>query len=565
MVRSISPFWLAVLAGFYALSWLIPNHFPPWTAFHANALAAGIGLLLAFMVIWRGKKNIAISKYGVFVAFLIIIALGQYFFGLIDSRGTVWLVISYLAALLLAIVVGDMWERIDPKACANFIFLSVFIGAFGSLILQLQQWLDVNYMPGWLLYASDRYSANLAQPNQLGSLTAMGIVACAWFHQQKKISSHLAIFLTILFAFSLVLSNSRTSWVNAFIILCLLVHFRHIDGVRSLLKACGLLLPIYIALVFIFPHINAFLYGDTDVAGVRELSDPSRLTIWRNFIEGIALKPWLGYGWGQISYVQFTQGLKPIYLGIPFNNSHNLIIDILIWNGIILGGAILILLARAGLRIFQSLLSVDRIILFLPLVILSVHAMLEYPLEYFYFLIPFGLAFGALSSEVNKNFSFEIPKWWGFAFAAALTVSYGIICSDYLKAEEKFYGLRFEYRGIATNISPEPPNVIALTHLRDSIILSRWKPEKKHSRQDITWAESVVKTYPTTFTMYKVALMHAFAGQEIGAKYWMNTAAGLSPKGQCAIFHQMWQEQVILHPSLSSIVLDPCLTRSVKK
>lgn len=565
MNRVISPFWLVSLAGFYALSWLIPNHFPPWTAFHANALAAGVGLLLAFFVIWRSEKKIVVSQYIIFIIFIISLVFSQYFFGVIEKRGTVWLVISYLSALLLSIIVGNLWERSDPKACANFVFLSFLIGAFCSWVFQLQQWLDVNYMPGWLLYANGRYSANLAQANQLGTLTAIGIVACAWFYQQRKISSHFAFLLTTIFLFSLVLSNSRTSWINAFVIFCLLFLLRRIDGVKDLLKGYVPLLVIYVVLIFSFPYFDAMINSSLGSAGVRSLADPSRLIIWGNFIEGVMLNPWIGYGWGQVSYVQFTQGVPPVYLSIPFNNSHNLIIDILIWNGIIIGGVIIILIAYGGVRVFQSLLSADRVILFLPLVILSVHAMLEYPLEYLYFLIPFGLILGSLSVDANKFYLFEIPRAIGVMIWVLLATSYGVIFSDYLRAEEKFYGLRFEYQRIVTNISPEPPDVIALTHLRDSIILSRWKPEDKHSEQDILWAESVVKSYPTTLTMYKVALMHAFAGQEIGARYWMNAAARLSPQGQCAVFHHMWQEQVILHPRLSAIVLDPCLTRSPKK
>lgn len=565
MNRVISPFWLVSLAGFYALSWLIPNHFPPWTAFHANALAAGVGLLLAFFVIWRSEKKIVVSQYIIFIIFIISLVFSQYFFGVIEKRGTVWLVISYLSALLLSIIVGNLWERSDPKACANFVFLSFLIGAFCSWVFQLQQWLDVNYMPGWLLYANGRYSANLAQANQLGTLTAIGIVACAWFYQQRKISSHFAFLLATIFLFSLVLSNSRTSWINAFVIFCLLFLLRRIDGVKDLLKGYVPLLVIYVVLIFSFPYFDAMINSSLGSAGVRSLADPSRLIIWGNFIEGVMLNPWIGYGWGQVSYVQFTQGVPPVYLSIPFNNSHNLIIDILIWNGIIIGGVIIILIAYGGVRVFQSLLSADRVILFLPLVILSVHAMLEYPLEYLYFLIPFGLILGSLSVDANKFYLFEIPRAIGVMIWVLLATSYGVIFSDYLRAEEKFYGLRFEYQRIVTNISPEPPDVIALTHLRDSIILSRWKPEDKHSEQDILWAESVVKSYPTTLTMYKVALMHAFAGQEIGARYWMNAAARLSPQGQCAVFHHMWQEQVILHPRLSAIVLDPCLTRSAKK
>jgi hypothetical protein len=133
-----------------------------------------------------------------------------------------------------------------------------------------------------------------------------------------------------------------------------------------------------------------------------------------------------------------------------------------------------------------------------------------------------------------------------------------VTISDYLKAETSFYGLRFEQRNMKTNIPPIPPDVVGLTQLRNAIIFARFKPELRHSPEDIAWAEMVVKDTPSTLTMYRLALMYAFAQQNERALRWMRTAVRMSPPTQCYGLMAMWQEQASLHPQLQALTLDAC-------
>lgn len=550
MQALLTPFWLLAAAAAYSLSWLIPNHFPPWTSFHADALAGLVALALAVAIIWRSKEKLSFPPSALLGVLALLVIAVQYQLGLIEKLGVAWMNALYILGFFVAILIGNLWERSKALECADFVFAAALIGSLVSWTMQLQQWLDVYWLKGWILFSNGRYSANLAQPNQLASLMSVGVLACAWFYDRKKLSSFIAITFALILLFGLALANSRTSWINAVVIVAALFTYRKKIGVARLVWPALALCVVYLALTLFLPFIDQWLFGNYATLSLRSATDTSgRIAIWKMLAQGVALKPWLGYGWGQISYVQFMPELPIINLQTPINESHNIVLDLLICNGIPLGLFFIAAFYFLAFKTMRKINNGQQLIMALLVAVLLIHAMLEYPLEYAYFLIPFGLIMGALSASINNSPqpNLAVPKWAAWLLLVPLMITYGVTVSDYLKAEEKFYGLRFEYQRIATSISPNPPDVIALTQLRDSLILARVKPEVTHASENILWAESVIKSYPTTYTMYKLAGMYAFAQQEARAQFWMQAANRLSPTGQCQVFAGMWQEQMLPH------------------
>ena len=558
MPALISPFWLLIAAFFYALAWLIPNHFPPWLGFHADALAALVTLLLSAAILLRSKERIHLGLMPFLALVCLAIIALQYWGGMIAQLGVAWVQMLYVYGFLMALLIGHMWEKSSAQECADFIFAAVLIGATISWLMQLQQWLGVNLMGSWLLYVKGRYSANLAQPNQLGSLIILGILACAWFYNRKKISALTALLLAAALFFGLALTESRTGWLNTMAMLLALLLWRKRPGVISLLKPAILLVVFYALCVMALPYLNALLNDVNTIEGVRGIKDQSRIAIWKLLSQGAILKPWLGYGWGQVSYVQFMPNLPVLNIPASLGQSHNLFLDLILWNGVPIGIALSVLLLFFAVYIFWRIKTVNQLLMVLFLSVLFIHAMLEYPLQYAYFLLLFGLMAGALAANMQLRSIMQLPHWAGWLIFLPLIVAYAITISDYLKVETSFYGLRFEQRRIATNIPATPPDVVVLTQLRDSIIFARVKPENTHDADAIEKAEHVVKSFPSTLTMYKLASMYAFAGQEEKAKYWMKTAARITAPEQCPIVAAMWQEQAALHPAMARVKLEPC-------
>ena len=558
MPRIISPYWLLFAAFFYALAYLIPNHVPPWFGFHADAWAGLVGLLLVAGVLWRSKASLNIGLVPVLIICIWAIIAFQYGFGLIEQRGVAWVNLLYLSGFLLAYVAGYIWERGQAYQCADFVFATALIASVVSFAMQLQQWLDINLMGNWLLYAQGRYYANLSQPNQLGSLMMHGVLACGWFYHRRKVPAMVSFVLAAILFFGLALANSRTSWVNAGFLLVALLFFINKNGVSRFFKPFLFLLAIYLIYIFLLPLMNAALFGVNFAEGVRSPMDSSRLEIWKMLLQGIMLKPWLGYGWGQVGHVQFMPGLPVLNVPVALMQSHNLVLDMLIWNGIPLGLLLLAGFAFIIISIVKKISNVEQLLMALFIAILLIHAMLEYPFEYAYFLIPTGLMLGALAANTGMRDFFILPHKSVWILFAPLSVFYGVTVSDYLKAETSFYGLRFEQRRIKTNIPSIPPDVVGLTQLRNAIIFARFKPEIQHSAADMAWAEMVVKDTPSTLTMYRLALMYAFAQENERALHWMRTAVRMSPPEQCYGLAAMWQAQAAIYPQLKTVSLDAC-------
>lgn len=558
MSRLITPFWLVCAALFYALAFLIPNHTPPWLAFHADALAGFMALVLAAGVAWRSKEKWPVGAAAAIVLLALGVVLVQQALGLIGQLGVAWVTSLYLSGLLLAILIGQLWEKTRANECMDFVFAAALIGALVSVVMQAQQWLGINLMGKWLLHAQGRYYANLAQPNQLASLMMHGLLACAWFYQRKKFPSWMAIVPCLFLLFGLSLANSRTSWLTTCLFAGSLLIFRKKIQLAPLIKPFFILVAVYIALLFLLPQIHAWIFEQEQVTQVRSLMDQSRLAIWEMLLQGLMLKPWVGYGWGQVGHVQFMQGLPVLNVPATLTQSHNLLIDLLLWNGIPLGLFFIVALGCLLWQAWRRIKNTEQLLQLFFIMVLLVHAMLEYPLEYAYFIIPFGLVVGVLSQNLQEKTPFLLPKAVGVTFLLAVMAFYAVSIGDYFKAERSFYGLRFEQRGIATDIPPTPPDVVGLTQLRDAIRFARVKPAMQHEAADLQWAEGVVQTAPSTLGMYRLATMYAYAGQVANSKRWMGNAVRMSSPEQCYALADMWQEEKAVDPRLAKIAWPTC-------
>ncbi|MFY8043270.1 MAG: Wzy polymerase domain-containing protein, partial [Rhodoferax sp.] len=127
--------------------------------------------------------------------------------------------------------------------------------------------------------------------------------------------------------------------------------------------------------------------------------DPTRLSGWIRLSEASLLSPWAGYGWGQIISANFAvaenfQG----NFGL-FAQSHNGVLDLVLWNGYVLAAIIMAVVIVVCVQTYRRNKSLVELHYVGFLIVLGVHSMLEFPLHYAYFLLPFGLIVGILQSR----------------------------------------------------------------------------------------------------------------------------------------------------------------------
>ena len=552
----------ALAACVFALSWLVPNHHVPWVDFYSDAWAALSLCGVAALVLWRGRATGGVVWH--MLPLLALACIGivglQYATGLIETRGVAWISALYLLGLLLALLVGAAWERGQPGQCADFLFIAVLVGATGSLLIQLQQWLRLD--PGalfWLFVPAPpaRFHANLGQPNQLSSLLCLGVLACAWLHGRGRLPGGLAWGWAALLALGLALTESRTGWAIVLVVLgALLLWRRRLALPRSLLGGAFAWAALFALCVLALPHVKLWLGHASELQSLRGTSTLHlRLEFWAKAWEAVLRQPWAGYGWMQASFAQFTPDPYQIVTGGTLRHTHNLVLDLLVELGLPLGLAVCALLALWAIKATRRVETKEQLWMLLFVAALGVHAMLEFPLHYAYFLLPAGLMLGALNVSLAFRPLWRSPRWVAAGALALAGVALAITVHDYLRVEDDFFALRFEHQKLARPAHQSAPDVIALTQLQDMAWLARVDPVQAHTAQDLERARRTAMLLPSLMAKYKLAAMYALAGQPERAQYWVVVMTRMNRLDERTVrsLQAQWQEQAARYPAMAKV------------
>ncbi len=246
----------------------------------------------------------------------------------------------------------------------------------------------------------------------------------------------------------------------------------------------------------------------------RATGDMSRLAIWQQMLAAIEHQPWWGYGWHQtsVAYVtisEFVQG--PVWI----RSAHNFILDFLLWNGVILGVPFLAYLGYWGYQLHKYTQSVESVVGILMVGAFSVHAMLEFPQNYAYFLLPAGFIIGMVQSQrVVKGFTLSpIYLRSTFVLGALLLM---LIYRDYEVMVPKLnQSVRYEH-------TPEKitnqDRIFVLEEFNRRIAWIRLNPYSLQTPEQLQDIHEIVLNYPTRYDLLKYARVLAFNGYEAEAK-----------------------------------------------
>lgn len=544
-----------------SLCWLLPNHHMPWPDFYSDAWASCVMLILSGLVLWRTRQvqPYAWHTLPLTALFCIVIVWLQYATGLISTFGVAWTSSLYLGGFLLALMIGAACEQHHPKICADFLFLAALIGALFSLAIQIQQWLQIN--PGqffWLFIPAppSRFAANLGQPNQLASLLCLGVLSCGWLHQRGKLPGLAAWILAALLAAGIALTESRTSWMVVLLVWAGLFFWRkRLSIPRQLMLATLGWTGVFVFFITTLPYANQWIKGE-QLQAVRTISSGElRFEMWNFLWKAIQQQPWTGYGWMQTSYAQFTANPYKMLSDGTMRHAHNLILDLITWVGIPLGliiCAILLLFLAQTLRRVQH---IEHLWMLFFVAALSVHALLEFPLYYAYFLLPLGVMVGALTVSLRINPIMASSRWPVVTIWILISAGTILTARDYLVIEDDFFALRFERQHLEPAREYHAPDTFTLTHLQDVLWLARIDPSKTHTEKDLARALRTTKLLPSIVSIYKLATMYAFAAQTDQAEYWIIVLNRLNRPSQKMIeeLRNQWKTQANHHNQMSKV------------
>ncbi len=326
------------------------------------------------------------------------------------------------------------------------------------------------------------------------------------------------------------LSQSRTSWVMlAVLIVVAVIH----KGLLRKWRWQRLAMPVLVMMSFYYLSVvladlkDYLFFAEGGSAALRASFTDVRTDLWLSFIQAIAQKPWFGYGWGQVSIAQVAAAEMHPAIGLA-QYSHNLLLDLLIWNGIPIGLLFFAMISYLWVRVFAYAYTVKGFYSLCCFTVLLVHSLLEYPHAYSYFLLLAGFFIGISAADPLDHKAFRrgrviipalisatdrwltksvvIPKYIPVVLIMIFSVSLVVAWRDYRVLEEDHRLLRFENASIGPiKADKKAPDVWVFDQLRGFTWVSRTKTFDDLNDQEQALLEKVAIRYPVPATLYKLA------------------------------------------------------------
>jgi O-antigen ligase len=463
---------LLLLAVATALPWLIVPTGQPWPGFHRDGLQALVWLIAAGALLIHIRGPWAVPPTATALTALAALPLLQAALGVYADAGDALLPTLTLAGLAAAVVVAANAQRHAPLLIADALFAGIVIASLASVALALMQWLQIDLL-GPLTNAKPlggRPTANLGQPNLLATLLLWGLVGATWGHWRGQIGRETLLLLGAVLLLGVVMTQSRSGALGV-LLLAVFAAFAK--------RRAGLALPVpglatiglgFLLLAIAWPTLNAGL----DLDGARAVADTSsagkRPAIWAAMLEAVGRSPWLGYGWNQgiVAHLAVADDRPPLHVIVQ--HAHNIGLDLLVWNGAVLGTLLaLALLTWYGRRMLRAN-DPPRWLLMAALSVFGLHAMLELPHTLLVFLVPAALMAGTVEALESLPARWSLPRSAVAVVIVGLTVALVQVGIERQRVLQDLLAHRMIRARIGDPTPPPPPALWLLRPLQQSLV-----------------------------------------------------------------------------------------------
>ncbi|EJD6059347.1 Wzy polymerase domain-containing protein [Acinetobacter baumannii] len=508
-------FLAAILLGF---AWLSPFHYNPWVMFSSemSTFAAGLSVLAALFY-----QNIKIPRAQLLLLPFILIPIVQWAFGLIFDFSTALLSTLYLLGFWFMVLAGynlSLDQKKRDQIFSGFSLLVIITSLFTSLIA-IFQWLNIeSHLIYTLHLIGNRPYGNFGQPNNMATFLIIGLLGCLYLYEKNKVTLWLLLPSALIILFTIALSQSRTSWiVFPFLLIYWMVkqfgkqkRFRFVQGLLWCLAfflIAGLILP-YITQFIEFSTNTEITETSSFVA--RAGSGHERIGMWIQILHAIAQQPWLGYGWSQTS-VAVVDSIQYGTVHVWFNSAHNVLLDIIIWNGIPIGIVIIAYFACWFVWLNQQAKETISIIAIMMVCTVLIHAMLEFPQRYAYFLLTCGFLLGIIQAQTPVLKGIVLNKQvlrliWGVSLILLLAIwrDYNVYVTN--------SNLLFKNKQPNAEVFGSN-QIFVLTQFEQRLKWIEMKPETTLSDADLAVWGNFVKNKATPYNLRKYAQLLAYNGK----------------------------------------------------
>jgi O-antigen ligase len=536
---------LALAAVASTCTWLSPNLYEPWLSFHGELWMAVAGLLAAAVVLSGPRAQVDVPFLAIGLLLAAAVPVVQGLTGRIRYAGDAWLVSLYLAGAGFAVWTGFLASaRWSVAAVAEAVLGAMLAGAIGSMFLALCQWLGLDHFPIFVLGGADglRPSGNIGQPNLFATLLVVAMTGLALLHRRGRVGAPVALVAVLFLGFGVAMSQSRTALVETIAVGALLAGFawRAQDRRRAvtivLASAGVLLMPFLWEAVRHWSPFEVAQRGVADiaVAGVR----PKH---WAALLDALGRAPWFGYGWSAVGEAQFLVAPEHPATHETLANAHNLVLELLLANGIPLGTLLVVGLGAWFWTTARRLRDDATVVAFAAVLAVFVHAMLEFPLHYVDFLVPTAALMGCVTHATRPSAGRPVPSVAPWLLWTALAVAVAVTAVDYLRFEAERRHMRFKAANIGTPVTHwERSDRIVLTQLG-----AFWnfmiEPERAGmSDAQIDAMRDVVLRFPSVENMLRYAAALALNDRPAEAAAVLSRGCRMTPVSHCRDLNRVW-------------------------
>ncbi|MFW6574012.1 Wzy polymerase domain-containing protein [Acinetobacter baumannii] len=508
-------FLAAILLGF---AWLSPFHYSPWVMFSSEVSTFGAGLCVLVALI---QQNIKIPRAQLLLLPFTLIPIVQWGCGLVFDLSTALLSTFYLLGFWFVVLAGynlSLDQKKRDQIFSGFSLLVIITSLFTSLIA-IFQWLNIeSHLIYTLHLIGNRPYGNFGQPNNMATFLIIGLLGCLYLYEKNKVTVWLLLPSALIILFTIALSQSRTSWI-VFPFLFIYWILKQFGKQKRFRFVQGLLwcLAFFLIAGLILPYITQFIEFSTNTEitetssfVARAGSGHERIGMWIQILHAIAQQPWLGYGWSQTS-VAVVDSIQYGTVHVWFNSAHNVLLDIIIWNGIPIGIVIIAYFACWFVWLNQQAKETISIIAIMMVCTVLIHAMLEFPQRYAYFLLTCGFLLGIIQAQTPILKGIVLNKQvlrliWGVSLILLLAIwrDYNVYVTN---SNLLFKNKQPNAEVLGSN------QIFVLTQFEQRLKWIEMKPETTLSDADLAVWGNFVKNKATPYNLRKYAQLLAYNGK----------------------------------------------------
>lgn len=526
------------------LPFLLSRHQLPIAAFWNEWLAMVLGLLAAVAVFGHAAYEMKAVPRIIWLPLVFALFLGvQSLLLPAVNQSSVLMAVLYLLWVAAIMLLGRQLRHIFglEKTC-NTVAGAILAGAGISALIVLIQQIYPQGLSGGLVSAKfmPQASAHLGQPNHLADYLALGLASLGYLLLRFNLKTWLAVCLALLLLLAMTLAGSRSAWLYLILLtvlglkssLRLQADTRPDAHRRAMIFFIGLI-PVFALMQFAI-HLSWFASPAPVITTLDRMEHTGgnfhdRWDMWRAAWAMSKDAPWLGVGWGEFDWGYFERASQ---LGVAaidqrVSHAHNLVLQILAETGV--SGLLLVLAGLAGwlLRVLRGEhRTLPYFLLFALLGILSIHAMLEYPLWYAYFLGIAALLLG-LADPVDfsrVDFSRDFSAGPALRRAMALLAVAGLLLAsslawDYSKIERWMVSAR-SFQVVDADLPHFREDMLStrhnplLTSYVDVTLALSAPPSLDHLQDKLAICTSAMHFEPVDGLVFAQAILLSLAGRQ---------------------------------------------------